>query len=253
MLDDLQHAQASVDWAKSQLPPFRKRLSTWLNDNIHMVIREQPPDVPNNVLVALEKEPLPLSFQVEAGAYLNTIRSSLDILAVTLANRHCQSLADEAYFPIVQDAAAFARAIVTGKGFKWAKFVKALPAKERSIIESLKPYQGGNGLLWPLHQLDIVRKHSRLLAVEIQPQTLKVSGWGNATKAFIPTAAWVRTGDDETVLGLIAKSAEKHPKIELTPQVSLSEAAYLPHGEVITALYEFANLATAIINDFRLV
>ena len=81
MRDDLQHAQASVDWAESNFPLLKKKLDAWLRDNVHLAIREQPANVPNNVVVVAEKEPFPLAFQVEAGICLNAIRSSLDILA----------------------------------------------------------------------------------------------------------------------------------------------------------------------------
>lgn len=49
------------------------------------------PDTPNDMVVAVEKEPLPLSFNVEVGAYINAIRSSLDILATAMALYHPQS------------------------------------------------------------------------------------------------------------------------------------------------------------------
>jgi hypothetical protein len=193
-----------------------------------------------------EKTSFPLSFQVEAGVYINAIRSSLDILAVTLANRHCQTLADDAYFPVVKSRESFA----AGR-YKGAEFVKALPAKERAIIEFLKPHKGGNDLLYALHLLDILRKHQRLLAVEIRPRVFVVSGWGRTVDAFTPVSTgWMRSGPDETVIGLLAKNAAQQPKISLTPQVSLSETDYLPHREVVTALYEFAKLAKAIIREF---
>jgi hypothetical protein len=92
MQDDLLPARASVDWAVAHLPSFQARLDAWLNGNIHTGIKELPPDVPNNLVVAVEKEQLPSAFQVEAGAYINAIRSSLDILAATLAQRHCPPL-----------------------------------------------------------------------------------------------------------------------------------------------------------------
>jgi hypothetical protein len=246
MRDDLLHAQASVDWAETNLPSLRKRTNVWLKNNIHLTIVEQPVNCPNNVVVAREKEPLPFAFQVEAGAYINAIRSSLDILACTLADRHCQALRDDTYFPVASSSSNFAAG-----NYKGNKFVKALPAKERAIIESLKPYKGGNGLLYPLHLLDIVRKHQRLMAVDIQPAQIKVSGWRNATKAFTPISGpgYMRSGTDETVIGIIAKGVEK-PQIEITPQISLDETTYLPHREIVATLYDFANLAKAIIRNF---
>jgi hypothetical protein len=59
MRDDLLHAKASVDWAETNLPLFKKRLDAWLRENVDVAIREQPPNVPNNVVVIATKEPFP--------------------------------------------------------------------------------------------------------------------------------------------------------------------------------------------------
>ncbi len=246
MRDDLLHAQASVDWAESNLPAFKKRLDAWLNDNVQLVLREQPSDVPNDVLVAEEKAPFPLAFQVEAGTYINAVRSSLDILASTLAQRHCQALVDDAYFPVVAS-----EQIWIGGRYKGDKLIKAIPAKERGIVDACKPYKGGNDLLYALHNLDIVRKHVRLLTAEIMPRHMTVSGWGDVTKNFtFLSTGWMRqSGDNETVIGLLAKGAEK-PRIKLTMQISLSESLYLPHREIVTTISQFAKLATGIIREF---
>jgi len=249
MPDDLLHAQASVDWAEANLPLFRRRLDAWLNENVHVAIREQPPNVPNNVVVVAEKTPFPLAFHVEAGVYINAIRSSLDILASTLADRHCKAFIDDAYFPVAGSETIF----LSGKGYKGHKFVQALPAQERGIIESLKPYrgQGGNHMLCILHDLDILRKHVRLLSVEVSPRSFMVSAWGDAISAFVPVSTGcVRTGPDETTIGLIAKNATEQPRIRVTPQVSFSEAAHLPRRDVITALHEFAKFSKSVIREF---
>lgn len=249
MQGDLLHAQASVDWAKSNLSSFKTRLDAWLRNNVRIAIREQPADIPNNVVVVAEKEPFPIAFQVEAGIYINAIRSSLDILAAILACRHCPALVDDAYFPIASCESNF----LSGKGYKGHKVINALPNKDRGIIESLRPYKGqtGNQLLCALHDLDIVRKHQRLLSAEVAPRTFIVSGWGNLDEVFAPVSTgWVRTGIDETVIGLISKDAARQPRIRLTPQVSLCETAYLPRREVITALREFTKMVEQIIQEF---
>jgi hypothetical protein len=244
MRDDLLDAKASVDWAVAQLPAFQVRLDAWLKVNIYVTVKDLPANTPNNVVLAMEKEPLPRSFQVEAGAYINAIRSSLDILASALALRHCPALVDDAYFPIVGSAAIFA-----ARGYKGSKLIKALPSTESAIIESLKPYKGGNDLLYALHLLDIVRKHQRLLAAEIHPETLSVTGWG-LSKNFTPVSTgWMRSGDDETVIGIPAKGAPQ-PQIKLTMQVSINETTYLEHRPIIAALNQFASLANSIIAMF---
>jgi hypothetical protein len=81
MSGDLVEAQASVDWTFDQLQPFDQRLEAWLEANVVIEVRDLPPPATHNPIVALEKELLPIAFSVEAGAYINAIRSSLDILA----------------------------------------------------------------------------------------------------------------------------------------------------------------------------
>ena len=110
---------------------------------------------PRNVLVAVQRDELPRLLNVEIGAYLNTMRSSLDILASALAVRHAICEPEDAYFPIAKSEAAF-----RAKGSRPAKFIAGLPPTERARIEALKPYLGGNQDLWSLHQLDIMRMMS---------------------------------------------------------------------------------------------
>jgi hypothetical protein len=244
MQDDLLHAKASVDWAVAQFPAFQERLDIWLNENVHASIKELPPDVPNNLVVATEKEAIPLAFNVEAGAYINAIRSSLDILAYALATRHCPALIDYAYFPVASGPDTFA-----ARNYKGRKFVEALPAKERGIIESLKPYKGGSKSIYALHQLDIVRKHVRLLSVLVQPARLTISR--EAAPYFEALSiAWMRSADDETVLGLLQKGAPD-PKLNFSAQISLDETSYMGGIGVIPALQQFAVLARCTIMMFE--
>jgi len=239
MQDDLLHPKASVDWAVAQFPAFQSRLNDWANANLHVSIKELPADTPNNVVIITEKEPIPLAFNVEAGAYINAIRSSLDILASALATRHCKHLIDDAYFPAAASAQHFARG-----QYKGSKFVQALPAKERDIIESIEPYKGGNPTIYPLHQLDIVRKHVRLLTVLVQPARLGMRR--EALPFFKPLSIpWLRVSDEETVLGLFSKDAPD-PELDFTGQISLDEPSYRGWN-VVAALRNFATVATSII------
>jgi hypothetical protein len=64
--------------------PFHQRLEAWLDAHVTIEIRDVPAPATHNPIVAVERELLPISFSVEAGAYINTIRSSLDILAMAL-------------------------------------------------------------------------------------------------------------------------------------------------------------------------
>lgn len=238
-MSDLSHAEACIDWAVSNFPSFQERLDRWMKLNINVVVKKLEPDVPNDVIVAIQKEPVPLAFTVEAGAYINTIRSSLDILASVLATRHNISRGIEAYFPVANSRADF----VAGH-YKGVEFIKKLPVAERSVIEALEPYYGGNGVLWGLHKLDIARKHDKLLTVNTRPAALRIEGEGITRLA----TGWVR-GPDETILGLIAKGASQ-PDVKFLSYIVLDEPSFTGMRPVVTALNEFAGLAKSIIKLF---
>jgi hypothetical protein len=135
MRDDLLHAQASVDWPVSQFPSFNTRINIWLQFNLEVVVKDPDPDIPYNLVVVIQKEPLPLAFHVEAGAYLNAIRSGLDILASALYSRNRISENAEAHFPIFRSWVDFIDPVEGLEGKKW------LSSAEREIIKTLNPYQ----------------------------------------------------------------------------------------------------------------
>ena len=65
--DDLLHDQASVDWPVAQFPFLESRINAWVQFNLEMAIEDPDPNGPNNVILVVEKEPFPLSFNVEVG------------------------------------------------------------------------------------------------------------------------------------------------------------------------------------------
>ena len=100
---------------------------------------------------------MPLVFNAEAGAYINAIRSSLDILASAVGKREISS-GREIYFPIAESADIFASG-----NYKGSKFVRQLSRTHRELFEACKPYKEGNDTLYALHNFDNIRKHKRLL------------------------------------------------------------------------------------------
>jgi len=243
---DLLDAQACVDWAVDRLPDLETRINEWLRLNVVVEIEDAGSGVPNNVIVAIQREELPRSFNVEIGAYLNTVRS-LDILASALASRYRICAAENAYFPISKSEAAF-----RARGSNSANFVAGLPPVERSHLEALKPYHGGNEDLWSLHQLDIMRKHRRLLTVIAEPDFFSVEG-GGVLQPFTPLATGFMRADNvserKVVLGLIAKAAPSY-QTKFAPYVAFDESAITGRKRIVRAPRDFAGLATSVIKLF---
>ena len=242
--DDLLDAQASIDWTCDRLPVLEECINSWLKLNVVVEVEDAGP---SDVLVSVQRDELPRSLNVEIGAYLNTIRSSLDILASSLAARYNICAPEHAFFPISKSEAAF-----RAPDGKAAQFVSALPPIERSRLEALKPYQGGNYDLWSLHRLDIMRKHRRLLTVIAEPDFFSVEGPA-IHRYFTPVATGFMRADNaserKVVLGLMAKDAPPYG-MKFAPYVAFDEGALTCRKRVVQALHDFATLATSIVQLF---
>ena len=67
------------------------------------------------------------------------------------------------------------------------KAIKLLSKADQQTVRDLKPWKGGNGLLYALHQLDITRKHRRLVEVAIVPTLTRLCPWGRPGGIEFPT------------------------------------------------------------------
>jgi hypothetical protein len=242
MRDDLLDAQAAIDWPVSNFPSLEQRLAAWVNANVYLDIIDHDPQSPNKIVVAREKSQLPRSFNVEVGAYINCLRSSLDLLAYSLATRFGIARLSSVYFPV----AAHPHAFIDGN-YKGHEFVDGLPEREADIIKSLEPYKGGNDTLWALHDFDIQRKHHNLLAAEVRPSHFTIA---TATRFYTPVATgWMRVSDEETVIGILSKDAP-NPDMTLSAQIVFSEVEAMINPAVMPALRDFASLCNLIIALF---
>ena len=244
MRDDLLDAQACIDWSVAQLKVLEVKFGTWCDTNLKVRVKDADHEAADKPVVIFQDALLPAAFHVEIGCIVNTLRSSLDLLATSLAQRYGMANPSKAYFPFANDAAEFC----SGK-FRGFKFIQALPKPEQAIIKLLKPYEGGNSTLWDLHQLDIMRKHRRLLTVTSHAGTFSISGWGVAGKFKAADAAWIAVSDQEALIGHLAASVTDY-KMKVTGYIAIDEIVLAGRKPAIAALREFASSAESIINLF---
>jgi hypothetical protein len=93
------------------------------------------------------------------GDAIHNLRSALDHLAYQLVDIGTEGKGpfEDVYFPISRNAAIYEKAKVR----KVAGMVK----EAIGAIDAVKPYGGGNDLLWDLHRFDILDKHRLLILV----------------------------------------------------------------------------------------
>jgi hypothetical protein len=160
MRDDLLDAQAAVDWAVTQIPLFQSAFLEWRKGDPYELIKEPDPNGSGYAVIAHLRFPLPLTFNAWAGAIIGSLRGALDFVAAALAQRNGHNPSADTHFPVFQTEMDMIDPLTGIEGKKW------LSKRERATVKTLKPYAGGDNTIWPLHKLDILRKHQRLIAVQ---------------------------------------------------------------------------------------
>ena len=237
MRDDLLEAMECIDWTISKVPSIEQKVADWIDGNVDLVIRDSNGPGSDKLLIAKERTLMPLEFSVEIGAYINTIRTSLDILASSLSTRNGKAGNVEAHFPMFRSDLHMLDPKCGLESIKW------LTPSQRTIIKSLEPYPGGNEVLRALHQLDIMRKHRRLLAVRITPTRFSVAGLKQ--EHFVIPQEFVGANDDTLLLILSPEATEG--QINCSFCVSFNETGEYGTLPVQLALRRFAWLAGDII------
>lgn len=248
MKADLLDAQAAIDWAVPQISLFGEAFRSWVHDHPHELRFELHSD-PNSKLAVAYFNPLPRTFNAWVGAIINSLRSSLDLLAAALATRNSVKPSENTHFPIFSSDQHMIDPLEGIEGKKW------LSQSEQTIIKSLKPYKGGDDTIWPLHYLDIRRKHERLIRASIDPRFhLEFGNAASGQGAFMLSGmTGMERFDYKTILGSVPDWALSltDPLTHLSLQITFYEViAGLAGHEVTTTLTRFANRVAEIIKLF---
>jgi hypothetical protein len=103
------------------------------------------------------RKPIPMKLSALIGDTVHNLRSALDLLICDLVKINGKST-QKVYFPFCASAAHLSQMIRDRKVYRAGADVVRL-------IESMKPYTGGNIVLRAIHDLDVTDKHQALLPV----------------------------------------------------------------------------------------
>jgi hypothetical protein len=100
---------------------------------------------------------IPTSLFAIVGDAIQNLRSSLDHLSYQLVLAAGNTPTNVTSFPIAKDATEY----VTPK---FRRKIKGMRQEAIDRIDAIKPYKGGNNVLWRLHRLNNIDKHRVLVA-----------------------------------------------------------------------------------------
>ena len=126
--------------------------------------------------------------------------------------------------------------------------IKLLSAADQAIIASLKPYKGGDDLLCALHDLDIMRKHRRLVGVVPFPRGVGIYPTDGTSVAVTFNSQW--KGFSDAIPIAWTDRAASDCKVDLGVYVAIDEPGAVYGQQVVVALPKFVNLANSILARF---
>ena len=179
-LDALDDIRSQIQRAEKHINDFRAEVELFRATNPYRIASQPNLQASHIIYDVLKADAIPPPIPAVAGDVLQNLRTALDYLACSLVPGCRQNLSEHIYFPILKKAP-------TPDQINTAFDGKVKGASEEAInkIASLKPYKGGDDVLWRLHMLNNIHKHRLLIAVQA------------STSLIVPLKRPIRLGIDE--------------------------------------------------------
>ncbi len=242
MRADLQDAYGAIDWTNSQLPLIEQEIESWRSLPPYEIVAEDDPTIGKKLLRLRIIRYLPPTLNAAVGSCINSLRTSLDLLASALAIRNGKRPSSSRHFPFAQTATDFMHPDYVAKRKKW------LSPADLAIVEAAQPYRGGNDFLYALHQLDILRKHERLMRMEIFVTQFSMDQ-AVADQGFERVFPWPGF-EENALIGRTNIDATSHD-LQLEISVLFHETSFFPTQPVIPLLRQLRGTAHSVVQLFE--
>jgi len=179
----LKHVTLKVKRAKEHLGDLDLQIRGFLAAKPYKVATKRDPQTRKLIYYVSAVQPTPECLALVSGDAIQNLVSALDHLAYQLVLSDTSDNPPNPnwiYFPIADDAAKYEAKKRRKMDGAWQETF--------DVIDALKPYKGGNDLLWMLHRLNNIEKHRLLITVGSIFQSLNLGAHTSAMMAeFIST------------------------------------------------------------------
>lgn len=153
----LADADLRLEWANKHIERFEREIQAFHASASYRLIRNVDPQNPN--LVGVTDPPaIPPQLNLIASDAVHNMRVSLDYLACALAVLNGRSMSN-VYFPIAASVEEYG-------DLETQRKMKKLSPAAKHFIDGLKPYRGGNDLLWAINEINKTDKHRNLVLLQ---------------------------------------------------------------------------------------
>jgi hypothetical protein len=159
MAHRLDGCRTKITRSKEQMENLDAALKRFFNSNPYKITTKRDAETRRLVYYLSSVADVPVGVSVIAGEVLQGLRSALDHLAyqLVLVGTGQPGPFPHVYFPIFNSASDYES--------KKLGQIKGMRKEAIKAIDAIKPYKGGNDVLWRLHRLNQIDKHRLLIAV----------------------------------------------------------------------------------------
>jgi hypothetical protein len=246
--DPLEGVKLKIERANAHIIEVTSMIEAFANANPFTTFDEHDP-VNGNLTVKLRaiKEPPPAKLSVIVGEILYLLRSALDHLVTTVATKRGVVIIERTGFPIEFTLDKFEDTINN------RKIEQRFPDLAR-VLRELKPYKGGNDLLWWLHWLNGQEKHQTLVTTIGGgiPGEIKLRGTfpRSNLRAKVYGGGWFPMNEDHA-LYTVGRGSKGHADIKIYLNISFSEIETIEFEPIATTLQQFCDLTRGIVKIFK--
>lgn len=235
----LESAWALFANANDHCGRFDKEFGRYRHSGPVAKLLEDDPQAKEKILKLKLVKPVPDSIKTIAFGTVNNLRSALDqaSYAVCIA---AGGKGKDTYFPFGDTAAEVKSRHAQGS--------KEIPAPMFAFMEALKPYKGGDDLLWSLNKLANTKKHRFLVPFAMQSggfEAMDVSHTGPGNFSVVLNPEWDGV-NNEMVLAHVGEG-KWHYNVDLIFFVALGEIKVLAREEATRVLYTLLRKVESIL------
>ena len=254
----LRQITLKAERAKEHVGELDRNLRAFFKTDPYKVGSKHDSQTRKLVYYVTSVDPIPQYVPLIAGDVIQNLRSALDHLAYQIV---CSDTgdsppnADGIYFPITDTVAKYE----AGKRGK----MQGVGQKVFDAIDALKPYKGGNDLLWTLHRLNNIEKHRLLLTVGSQAAGINLGQLtashmngvfsSEAIAAFESMSVYIVPADkgfplkEDFVLYIGAVDEKPNPKQQFRFDVALNESGVIEGKPLLDTVRQLTTVVDDVI------
>jgi hypothetical protein len=156
--DPLVGPKLKIERAKNHIRDLHQAVRAFIESKPYVLFEQHHPHSTTKDIKVRQRLKLPPEIGLIAADAVHNLRVSLDRLVGRLAESNGAPDLAGVSFPFAGDAQTFQSRQCRGK-------ISKLSTDAQRSICALKPYLGGNNLLWSLNELDIIDKHRDVVAI----------------------------------------------------------------------------------------